>query len=120
MRAASLLVVAAAALATACAGAKPLQAIDPAQAISSAPNEAQAEVNGITVRAMLGGWHGDPKTLEQRLTPVDVTVHNGTRSVLRLGPEAFTLETPTGPQRVLTQDEAVFALRDLGERRRPR
>jgi hypothetical protein len=120
MRAASLLVLLAGSLVAACAGAKPLQAIDPGQAISGAPNEAQAEVAGVTVRAMLGGWHGNPKTLEQRLTPVDVTVHNGSRSVIRLGPEAFTLDTPNGPQRVLTQDEAAFALRDLGEARRPR
>jgi hypothetical protein len=123
MRAASpsvLLVLLAAGLSAACAGSRPLQAIDPGQAISSAPNEAQAEVAGVTVRAMLGGWRGNPKTLEQRLTPVDVTVHNGTRSVIRLGPEAFTLETPSGRQHVLTQDEAAFALADLGERRQPR
>ncbi|HET7827214.1 MAG TPA: hypothetical protein VFK90_17890, partial [Anaeromyxobacter sp.] len=123
MRAASLPplpVLLAAGLAAGCAGAKPLQAIDPGQAISTAPNEAQAEVAGVTVRAMLGGWRGNPRTLEQRLTPVDVTVHNGTRSIIRLGPEAFTLETPNGPQRVLTQDEAAFALRDLTERRQAR
>jgi hypothetical protein len=120
MRAASLPLIPLAVIAAACAGAQPLQAIDPAQAIGGAPNEAQAEVAGVTVRAAVGGWHGNPKTLEQRLTPVDVTLHNASRTTIRVGPEAFTLQTPNGPQRVLTQGEAATALRDLGERRQAR
>lgn len=104
-------------LALACARVGPLQAADPAQAIDGSPNEAQAEVAGVTVHAAIGGWRGEPRTLEQQLTPVDVTVVNGSNHAIRLGPEVFRLQTPTGPQRVLTQGEAARRLRDLAERR---
>lgn len=105
--------------AAACAPVQPLQATDPSQVIDGAPNEAQAEVAGITVRAAIGGWRGNPRTLEQHLTPVDVTVQNATLHRLRLGPEAFTLRTPGGPHRVLTRDEAAN-LAPSDRRYRPR
>ncbi len=107
MRVTSLLALPVALLAAACAHVPPLQATDPSQAIDGAPNEAQAELSGVTVHATIGGWRGQPRTLEQRLTPVDVTVLNSSKRVIRIGPEAFTLQTPGGPQRVLTQDEAA-------------
>lgn len=120
MRAPSPWVVAAAVAAAACSRVQPLQAADPAQAISGVPNEAQAEVEGVVVHATIGGWRGEPRSLEQRLTPVDVTVQNTSRRVIRIGPEAFTLQTPTGRQHALAQEEAAFMLRDLGERRQAR
>lgn len=122
MRAASIHAVLAAltfaAAAAGCSHVQPLQAANPDQAISGgAGNEAQAEVEGVVVHAAIGGWRGDPKTLEQQLTPVDVTVQNTTRKVIRIGPEIFTLQTPGGPRHALTQSEAAFLLRDIGERR---
>lgn len=99
-------------LAAACARVPPLQASGPGQAVDGAPNEAQAEVAGVAVRAALGGWRGRPQNLEQRLTPVDVTLHNMSGKVIRVGPEAFTLQTPQGPRRALDQEaissELVF------------
>lgn len=100
-------------LAAACASVSPLQAVDPAQAISGAPNEAQAEVAGVVVHAVIGGWRGDPKNLEMRLTPVDVTLQNASNRTIRVGPEAFTLQTPSGSRRALPQNEAAWLLRDL-------
>jgi hypothetical protein len=117
MRASSVRVMPAALLAVACARVPPLQAVDPAQAIDGAPNEAQAEIAGVTVHATIGGWRGEPRSLEQQLTPIDVTVLNGSNRVIRLGPEVFSLQTPSGPQRALTQSEAAWMLRDLAERR---
>jgi hypothetical protein len=110
-------VLAAALLAAGCAPVPQLQAVDPSQAIGGAPNEAQAEVAGVTVHATIGGWRGDPKNLEQRLTPVDVTVQNASDRTIRIGPEAFTLQTPSGPRRALPQNEATSLLYDPGDRR---
>jgi hypothetical protein len=120
-----LFLSAAAALALgACARVPPLQSAEPAQSIDGAPNEAQAEVAGVTVRAVLGGWRGRPQDLEQRLTPVDVTLQNVSGRTIRLGPEAFRLETPGGAQRALDQNETAWLLRDLAgpkdNRRGPR
>jgi hypothetical protein len=117
MRTPSLPLLSASLLAVACARVGPLQAADPAQVIDGAPNEAQAELAGVTVHATIGGWRGEPHTLEQQLTPVDVTVLNGSNRPIRLGPEAFQLRTPAGPQRALSQSEAARRLRDLAERR---
>jgi hypothetical protein len=110
----------AALLALSCAHVSPLQAVDPSQAVDGVPNEAHAEVAGVAVQAAIGSWRGEPRTLEQRLTPVDVTVLNGSNRVIRVGPEAFTLDTPNGPRRVLDQNEAAWQLRDLAESRHDR
>lgn len=91
-------------VAAACARVPPLQAAGAGQAVDGAPNEAQTEVAGVAVRAAVGGWRGRPHNLEQRLTPVDVTLHNTSGRPIRIGPEAFTLRTPAGPQRALDQD----------------
>lgn len=107
-------------LVAACASVSPLQATDLSQAIEGAPNEAQAEVAGVTVHATIGGWRGEPRSLEQQLTPVDVTVQNGSNRIIRIGPEAFTLQTPGGPRRALAQNEAAWMLRDLMENRQDR
>ncbi|HEY6004190.1 MAG TPA: hypothetical protein VIV57_15040 [Anaeromyxobacter sp.] len=120
MRAPSLYVLPAAVLAAACAQVQPLQAVDPAQVIPGAPNEAQAEVAGVTVHATIGGWRGEPKNLEMRLTPIDVTVQNSSNRTIRLGPEAFTLQTPSGARRALPQNEAAWLLRDMFERDKDR
>lgn len=113
MRAPSPCLLPAALLAAACARVQPLQAVDPAQVVAGAPNEAQAEVAGVTVHATIGGWRGEPKNLEMRLTPVDVTVQNSTNRTIRIGPEAFTLQTPSGARRALPQNEAAWLLRDI-------
>lgn len=110
----------AAILAAACAQVQPLQAVDPAQVITGAPNEAQAEVAGVTVHATIGGWRGEPKNLEMRLTPVDVTVQNSSTRTIRVGPEAFTLQTPSGARRAVTQSEAAWLLRDIFQTPRDR
>jgi len=109
-----------AAAAAACARVPPLQATEPAQSIEGLPNEAQAEVAGVIVHATIGGWRGEPRNLEQRLTPVDVTIQNASNRTIRLGPEAFTLQTPSGPRRALDQSEAAWLLRDLGDSRQAR
>jgi hypothetical protein len=102
-------------------GSRQLRAADPAQAVEDAPNAARAEVDRVVLRATLGGWRGQPRDLELRLTSVDVTIVNGLDRRLRIGPEAFTLVTASGQRlRVLTQDEVSTALGDLaGFRPRP-
>jgi hypothetical protein len=114
MRAPRFPSIAALALA-ACARVGPLQATDPDQAIDAGANEAQTDLAGVTVHAAIGGWKGRPKDLEQRLTPVDVTVRNTSGRTLRLGPEAFTLRTPSGANRALDQGEVAVALRDVAD-----
>lgn len=111
MRVLSLAAIPAAAFLLSCARVAPLQAVDPTQAIEGLENEAQAEVAGVTVRAQLGGWRGRPLDLEQRLTPVDVTLHNVSGRTIRIGPEAFVLQTPSGARRVLDQAEIAWQLR---------
>lgn len=120
MRVSSSLLLPVALVAAACARVPPLQATDPGQAIEGAPNEAQAEVAGVTVHAIIGGWRGEPRTLEQQLTPVDVTLQNATNRTIRIGPEVFSLQTPSGPRRALAQNEAAWMLRDLAEHRQDR
>ncbi len=100
-------------VAAACARVPPLQAAGPGQGVDGAPNEAQAEVAGVAVHAALGGWRGRPQDLEQRLTPVDVTLHNTSGRVIRIGPEAFTLRTPDGARRALDQVSMAYALAEL-------
>lgn len=102
-------------------GARRLRPADPAQAVEGAPGAARAEVDRVIVRATLGGWRGQPRDLELRLTPVDVTIANGLDRAIRVGPEAFRLVTSSGSAlRVLARDEVASALRDLaGFRPRP-
>lgn len=88
--AAAALLLAAAGLA-ACGSPRALRAADPGQALDGTPNEAQAELDRVIVRVALGQWRGQPRDLEQRLTPVDVVVRNESGRTLRLGPEAFGL-----------------------------
>lgn len=101
--------------ACACGGARvaPLRAADPAQATPGPENEAQAELAGVAVRVALGGWRGEPRDLEQRLTPVDVTVLNASGRTLRLGPEAFTLARGETRHRVMREGEVSRALAEL-------
>jgi hypothetical protein len=74
-----------------CGAPRALRAADPGQALDGAPNEAQAELDRVVVRVALGRWRGQPRDLEQRLTPVDVIVRNESGRTIRLGPEAFGL-----------------------------
>lgn len=97
----------------ACARVPPLQAAGAGQGVDGAPNEAHVEVAGVAVHAAVGGWRGRPRDLEQRLTPVDVTLHNTSGRVLRIGPEAFTLRTPHGARRALDQVSMAYALAEL-------
>jgi hypothetical protein len=109
-------------LACACGGGRvaPLRAADPAQATAGLENEAQAELEGVAVLVALGGWRGQPRDLEQRLTPVDVTVRNASGRTLRLGPEAFTLAIGEARHGVLPEREVSRALAGLvGPRARP-
>ncbi len=112
----------AAAIASACAGGSggSLQAANPAQAVGGAPGEAQAELSGVTVQVLIGGWRGQPRDLEQRLTPVDVTIRDLSGKALVLGPEQFTLVSGSTRYTVLDSIGAERALRDLaGFRRAP-
>jgi hypothetical protein len=120
LRPAAPVAVVLAALSACSGGGRQLRASDPAQATEDAPNEAFAELERVRVRARLGGWRGDPRDLELRLTPVDVTISNGRDRPLQLGPEAFRLVVAGKPLRVLTQDEVQFAMSSLiGPRRAP-
>jgi hypothetical protein len=122
-RAAASVAAILAGLACACGGGRvaPLRAADPAQATAGPENEAQAELEGVAVLVALGGWRGQPRDLEQRLTPVDVTVRNASGRTLRLGPEAFTLASGKARHAVLREREVSRALADLvAPRRRPR
>lgn len=116
------LVLALAAAALGCGGSRgggTLRAADPAQALDAvAENEAQADVGGVAVRAAIGGWRGDPRDLEQKLTPVDVTVRNGSGRPIHLGPEAFWLVVGDRRLRVLDQGAVSRAMTELvGSRR---
>ncbi len=121
---ACVLAVVARAIAACAGGSRELRAADPAQALEGASNEAQGEVEHVAVRVAVGGWRGQPRDLEQRLTPVDVTVSNGSGKEIRLGPEAFKLVKAGGTAlRALDQNAVTRALDDLagfGTRPAPR
>ncbi len=118
----SLLAAAAVALG-ACGGGAPasrLHAANPAQSVGEGPAaEAQAELGGVVVLVALGGWRGQPRDLEQRLTPADVTVQNRSGRGLSLGPEEFSLLVGSSRYRVLDSLEVTRALQDLSGFRRP-
>jgi hypothetical protein len=105
-----------------CAGprsAGPLQPANPAQAVGGAPGEAAAEVAGVQIHVEVGSWRGRPPDLEQRLTPVDVVIQNGSGRSIRVGPEAFALVVGERRLRVLDRREVNRALADLAGFRRP-
>ncbi len=89
MRALSL--ISAALLAGGCVAHYRYQALPPAQALSGDPFAAQTEVAGVRVTARAGDWRGWPDTLEERLTPVGVTVENHSGKALRINPASFEL-----------------------------
>src|SRR5512147_2195068 len=68
----------------------------PEQAVAGDPFAAQAESHGVRVLARAGDWQGWPENLEERLTPVGVTVENRSGKALRLRPEGFELLDPGG------------------------
>ncbi len=94
MRALSL--ISAALLAGGCVAHYRYQALPPAQALAGDPFAAQAEVAGVRVVARAGDWRGWPDTLEERLTPVGVTVENHSGKALRIQPGSFQLVDPGG------------------------
>lgn len=94
MRALALL--AAALLASGCVVHYRYGALLPQEAVPGYPYAAQAEAEGVRLVARPGDWQGWPENLEDRLTPVGVTVENHSGKALRLRPESFELLDPGG------------------------
>lgn len=94
MRVSALL--AAALLSSGCVVHHRYGALAPAQAAPGDPFAGQAEAEGVRVVARAGDWRGWPENLEERLTPVGVTVENRSGRTLRVGPEGFELVDPGG------------------------
>ncbi len=88
--------MAAALLAGGCIAHHRYSALAPAQAVAGDPFAAQAEAEGVRVVARAGDWRGWPETLEERLTPVGVTVENRSGKALRIRPDSFELVDPGG------------------------
>ncbi|HYQ81867.1 MAG TPA: hypothetical protein VEP68_10200 [Anaeromyxobacteraceae bacterium] len=109
------LALAAALLSTGCVVHYRYGALAPEQAVPGQPFGAQAEGHGVRVVAHAGDWQGWPENVEDRLTPVAVTVENRSGKALRLGPDAFGLLDPGGfRHRALTTPEVQREFAWLG------
>jgi hypothetical protein len=68
----------------------------PDQAVEGQPEAATAEAAGVRITVHAGDWGGSPKDLEERLTPVEVFIENGSGRALLVRPEYFGLVGPNG------------------------
>jgi hypothetical protein len=68
----------------------------PGQAVEGQPESATAEAAGVRITVHAGDWTGSPQDLEERLTPVEVFIENGSGRALRVSPELFSLVAPDG------------------------
>lgn len=60
------------------------------------PDGAVAEVAGVRIVARPNAWHGFPEDLVREVTPILVTIENGSAAPLRVRYEDFALEAPAG------------------------
>ncbi|NIS36691.1 MAG: hypothetical protein GWO04_45175 [Actinobacteria bacterium] len=83
-------------LAAACAARPDLEPAPGAQPAPPGPGKgAMATSNGVTVIARSDAWTGFPERLEE-VTPVQVTIENGSGAPIRLRYSRFALVAPTG------------------------
>jgi hypothetical protein len=86
----------AASLALACSHATAFRPALAEQSVPQHPGTASGEAAGVRLATRAGGWDGWPGNLEDRLTPVEVTVENRSGRTLRIRPEEFRLIAPNG------------------------
>ncbi len=94
-----LVVSLSAALAVACASGRasgPLRPADPAQAAEGKTLAGHVDAAGVSIVARIGSWRGWPRDLEQRVTPVALTVVNHAARTVRIAPETFSLAVSGG------------------------
>lgn len=68
----------------------------PRQTVPGQPEEASAQAAGVGMIVHAGDWRGRPEDLEDRLTPVEAFIENGSGKALRIAPELFGLTAPNG------------------------
>jgi hypothetical protein len=99
----------------------PLRAADPAQTGEDQPLAARAEVAGVSFVARVGSWRGWPRDLEQRLTPVAITVANHAGRRVRMAPDTFSLAVAGGGRySPMSQPRVSRAVSELAGSRRQR
>jgi hypothetical protein len=89
-------IASAALLAIACAHPAAFGPALPEQSVPGHPGVATGEAAGARITARAGGWNGWPENLQDRLTPVQVTIENRSGRALRIRPEEFGLVAPNG------------------------
>lgn len=103
--------VAASVLVAGCASLPPLRPADPTQAVANERSSATAVADGVRVVVRPGAWKGWRGDLEDRLTVLEVRIHNGSRRGVQVRPESFTLVTPQGFRyEALSREEVRLAL----------
>jgi hypothetical protein len=68
----------------------------PAEVVEGQPESASAEAGGVRLTVHAGDWGGSPGDLEERLTPAEVFIENGSGKALLITPEHFSLVAPNG------------------------
>jgi hypothetical protein len=61
-----------------------------------APRIAYDEQRGVEVLADGDAWRGDPRDLEDVMTPISVTIRNHRERPIRISYQEFALQTPSG------------------------
>ncbi len=100
----------------ACAGTRgsgPLRPADEAQAAQGEPLAGHVDAAGVSIVARIGSWRGWPRDLEQRVTPVALTVMNHTARTVRIAPETFSLAVGRSRYTPMSQVEVSRAISDL-------
>jgi hypothetical protein len=100
-----LLVAASAALLLACAHA--LQPADPAQVEPGRPETASGEAAGVRVAARASGWRAWPDDLQDRLTPIELSVWNEGSAPVRIRADLYELVAPGGKRRAALSPGAL-------------
>lgn len=86
----------AAAWAMGCAGQPELRPAPEAERIRGQPQGAMASSNGIVLEARVDAWRGQPREIDEEVTPILVRLDNGSRRPVKIRHEYFQLVTPDG------------------------
>ncbi len=84
------------ALLSSCATLPPLHVSDPAQAVRGDHEVGGTEAAGLKLIVRAGGWRGWPADLQDRLTPIELSLQNQGGTPLRIQPALFEIDLPSG------------------------
>jgi hypothetical protein len=83
-------------LSAACVTLPPLAPSLPSQLVEADPRSASAEVASVRITAHPDDWAGYPSELDERVTPIELFIENGSAKELEVRHTLFALELPTG------------------------